>query len=413
MSKQKNKGLVPELRFPEFREKGGWSFLNGNNVFDQISNKNHNSDLPILAITQEHGAIPREEIDYQVSVTDKSIESYKVVEPGDFIISLRSFQGGIEYSTYKGLCSPAYVILRKKIDVINHFFKYFFKTSIFIQSMNRNIEGIRDGKMVSYKQFSALLLPNPLPDEQQKIAACLTSVDELITAQTQKLDAFKAHKKGLMQQLFPAEGETVPKRRFPVFRDKGEWDIKPISKIGEITTGNTPSTSDKENYGGDKMFASPADISDHRFVSKTKTTLSEKGFSKTRQIPAHSILFVCIGSTIGKIAQNMYDCATNQQINSVIPFGKYVNAFVYYALDLNSSKIAELAGKQAVPIINKTLFSTVLMSMPSKKEQQKIADCLTSIDELITAQSQKIDALKAHKKGLMQQLFPSTDEVVA
>ena len=77
--------------------------------------------------------------------------------------------------------------------------------------MNKNIEGIRDGKMVSYKQFSDLLLPTPSPEEQQKIADCLSSVDDLITAQTQKLDTLKAHKKGLIQQLFPAEGETVPK----------------------------------------------------------------------------------------------------------------------------------------------------------------------------------------------------------
>ena len=251
----------------------------------------------------------------------------------------------------------------------------------------------------------------PKIEEQQKIADCLSSLDELITAEAQKLDTLKAHKKGLMQQLFPAEGETVPGLRFPEFRDAGEWDIKPLSKIGEIVTGNTPSTSDKENYGGDRMFVSPADISDHRFVIQTKTTLSEKGFSKTRQIPALSILFVCIGSTIGKGAQTMYDCATNQQINAVVPFVEYINAFVYYVLDLNSSKIAQLAGKHAVPIINKTLFSTVLLNIPSKEEQKKIADCLSSLDELITAEAQKIDTLKAHKKGLMQGLFPSADEV--
>jgi len=413
MSKQTTKMAVPKFRFPEFRDTVDWPMINGDKIFDPISNKNHNSDLPILAITQEYGAIPRDKIDYQVSVTEKSIESYKVVKVGDFIISLRSFQGGIEYSNYQGLCSPAYIILRKKINVINHFFKQYFKTNIFIQNMNRNIEGIRDGKMVSYKQFSELLLPNPSPEEQQKVADCLSSIDEHITAQAQKLDALKAHKKGLMQQLFPAEGETIPTRRFPEFKDGGEWELKPLTKIGTIITGNTPSTSEKEYYGGDEMFVSPADISHHRFVIKTKTTLSDKGFSKTRQIPAQSILFVCIGSTIGKVAQNMYECATNQQINAVVTFDQYVSGFVYYALDLISSKVAELAGKQAVPIINKTLFSTVLLNITSKKEQQKIADCLSSIDELITAQAQKLDALKAHKKGLMQQLFPAVDEVDA
>ena len=195
---------IPKLRFPEFKNMGGWSLLNGDDVFDSISNKDHNSDLPILAISQEHGAIPRTEIDYKVIVSDKSIESYKVVEIGDFIISLRSFQGGIEYSNYKGLCSPAYIILRKKNkDDVDGFFKYYFKTDKYIQDLNRNLEGIRDGKMVSYKQFSEILIPTPTPAEQQEIADCLSSFDDLISAQSQKLDALKDHKKGLMQQLFP------------------------------------------------------------------------------------------------------------------------------------------------------------------------------------------------------------------
>jgi len=193
---------VPELRFPEFW--GDWEKQSGSVLFEQISNKKHNSDLSILAITQEHGAIPRDSIDYRVSVTDKSIESYKVVEVGDFIISLRSFQGGIEYSNYKGLCSPAYVILRRKRDDSEAFFKHYFKTSLFIKELNKDIEGIRDGKMVSYGQFSNLTIPLPTSNkEQQKIADCLSSLDDLITAQSQKLDALKTHKKGLMQQLFP------------------------------------------------------------------------------------------------------------------------------------------------------------------------------------------------------------------
>lgn len=106
---------APRLRFPGFE--GEWKSYSGDELFNQISNKKHNSDLPILAITQEKGAVPRDQIDYHVSVTSESVESYKVVEVGDFIISLRSFQGGIEYSNYKGICSPAYVILRGNHNV--------------------------------------------------------------------------------------------------------------------------------------------------------------------------------------------------------------------------------------------------------------------------------------------------------
>lgn len=236
MNKEMKKTAVPVLRFPEFREAGEWLFENGDKVFNQISNKNHNSDLPILAITQEQGAVPRNEIDYSVIVTDKSVESYKVVEIGDFIISLRSFQGGIEYSNYKGICSPAYIILRKKVDLEDVFFKYYFKTDLFIQDLSKNIEGIRDGKMVTYKQFSELLLPYPQPAEQKKLATFLTTLDTLLRAESEKLRALQAHKKGLMQVLFPAEGELVPRVRFGEF--EGEWEEKTLGEVAKVTTGN-------------------------------------------------------------------------------------------------------------------------------------------------------------------------------
>lgn len=199
---------VPRLRFPEFREAGKWEYYFGNKLFDQISNTNHNSDLPVLAITQEHGAIPRDMIDYHVSVTKKSLEVYKVVEVGDFIISLRSFQGGIEYSNHHGICSPAYVILRLKSQNVAHYFKYLFKTDRFISQLNKNIEGLRDGKMISYKQFSELRLPVSSFAEQQKIADCLSSLDDLITSQAQKVELLKRHKKGLIQRLFPVLDES-------------------------------------------------------------------------------------------------------------------------------------------------------------------------------------------------------------
>jgi len=404
MSK-KNK-LIPELRFPEFKNQGEWEYVYGDELFESISNKDHNSDLPILAITQEQGAVPRDMINYHVSVTDKSIESYKVVEIGDFIISLRSFQGGIEYSNYLGLCSPAYIVLRKKEDVINDFYRHYFKSYPFIQDLKKNLEGIRDGKMISYTQFSEILIPKPKIKEQKKIASCLSSLDEVISAYNERLEILKDHKKGLMQNLFPQEGEKVPKLRFKEFEKDGKWVEKNLGDVGEIITGNTPSTSELVNYGGNKLFVSPADINNNRHILDTKIKLSDIGFSKARQISANSILFVCIGSTIGKVAQNKFECATNQQINSIIPSKEYSSDFIYSALENSASQISELAGIQAVPIINKSQFSAVKLLFPTIQEQQKIASCLSSLDELIAEQSEKIEQLKQHKKGLMQGLFP-------
>lgn len=178
-----------------------WEYVRAGNVFLTRSNKKHNSDLPILAITQDQGAIPRDFIDYKVSVTSDSISGYKVVEPGDFIISLRSFQGGIEYSRYKGICSPAYVILYPKLEIVDTFYKYHLKSHSFIQAMKSRLEGIRDGKIISYKYFSEIKLPQPSLDEQEKIASVLTAADKEIEVLEAKLAHFKQEKKALMQQL--------------------------------------------------------------------------------------------------------------------------------------------------------------------------------------------------------------------
>tara|TARA_R110002020_G_scaffold203325_7_gene406968 strand:+ start:3611 stop:4771 length:1161 start_codon:yes stop_codon:yes gene_type:complete len=207
---QYKKGVMQQLFSQQLRFKqddgsdfGDWEFVKGNKLFNSISDKKHNSDLPILAITQDQGAIPREMINYQMVVTDKSVASYKVVQAGDFIISLRSFQGGIEYSKYHGICSPAYNILRPTSEKIDkEFYKFYLKTPFYIKQLQKKLEGIRDGKMISYKYFSEIKLPFPTLKEQKKIASYLGALDAKIeTVQTQ-LEKTQQFKKGLLQGLF-------------------------------------------------------------------------------------------------------------------------------------------------------------------------------------------------------------------
>jgi type I restriction enzyme S subunit len=414
MSEGMKKGLVPVLRFPEFWDLGEWEQKPLGKVAEIIT-----GNTPSTSDSSYYGG-------------NRMFVSPADISDGRYIINTKTTLSEQGYSMTRKI--PAYSVLfvcigstigkvaQNKFDCatnqqINALVPFENYASGFIYfaldneaSRIAELAGKQAVPIINKSLFSSVLVSFPSPNEQQKIADCLSSIDDLITAQTQKIEALKAHKKALMQQLFPAEGETVPKLRFPEFWDEGEWEQKPLGKVAEIITGNTPSTSDSSYYGGNRMFVSPADISDGRYIINTKTTLSEQGYSMTRKIPADSVLFVCIGSTIGKVAQNKFDCATNQQINALVPFENYASGFIYFALDNEASRIAELAGKQAVPIINKSLFSSVLVGFTSPNEQQKIADCLSSIDDLITAQTQKIEALKAHKKGLMQQLFPSSEE---
>jgi type I restriction enzyme, S subunit len=409
MSKKNNNGLIPKLRFPKFRRDGVWAYQNGNLLFEPISNKNHNSDLPILAITQEQGAVPRNLIDYHISVTDKSIESYKVVEVGDFIISLRSFQGGIEYSAYKGICSPAYIILRKKSnDIHNHFYKYFFKSKRFIKEMNRNLEGIRDGKMVSYDQFSELFLPFPSTLEQQRIADFLSSLDDLITAESQKLFAYKAHKNGLMQELFPAEGETVPKLRFREFRGKEEWEEKELGQIGELISGLTYSPNDIDENG--VLVLRSSNIQNNRLAFEDNVYVRTNSFNPVEE---EDILICVRNGSRNLIGKNAI--ITKKYVG--LAFGAFMtvyrskcNKFLihWFSSDQYYEKVKQNLGA-TINSINGTDLKKFLVLIPSPAEQQRIAGCLSSLDELITAQAQKIEALKKHKKGLMQGLFPSLE----
>ncbi|KQS81008.1 hypothetical protein ASG25_05740 [Rhizobium sp. Leaf384] len=325
------------------------------------------------------------------------------------IVKQCKFEGKVALSPLYGVFTPKnpHVGL-----IIEAFFEAPERSQAFLSPLCQ--KGAKNTLQITNATFLSGRLALPKEEaEQQKIADCLDSADALIAVQGREVKALRAHKKGLMQQLFPQEGETQPRLRFPEFEGTGEWEEKTVGDFGKVITGSTPSTADPSLYGGGIPFVSPADISELRYVDETRTTLTAAGFEKTRPIRAGSVLFVCIGSTIGKIAQNVRDCATNQQINAVIPNAKHSGGFVYFALSNASDRIALLAGKQAVPIINKSLFSSVRLLAPGLPEQQRIADCLTALDDLIAAEARKLDTLKAHKKGLMQQLFPLVGEANA
>ena len=163
------------------------------------------------------------------------------------------------------------------------------------------------------------------------------------------------------------------------------WEQRKVIEFGELVTGTTPSTSDADNYNGDYLFVSPADIQGNRFVENTITTLSEKGFYKCRNLKADSVLFVSIGSTIGKVAQIKEIAVTNQQINAIVPNEKYNPNFIYSLLEKEAEDIKKQASAQAVPIINKTTFGEIECFVTTNKtEQTKISELLLSIDNLIT-----------------------------
>lgn len=405
--------LVPKLRFPEFRNAGAWQDYAGSDLFDQVSERSGDGTLPVLAITQEHGAIPREMIDYHVSVMEQSLENYKVVEPGDFIISLRSFQGGIEYSHYRGICSPAYVILRRRGEGCDAFFKHYLKTVGFIQALTKNLEGLRDGKMISYKQFSELRLPVPPKPEQQKIADCLSSLDEVIAAQARKVDALKTHKKGLTQRLLPRGGETQPRLRFLEFRNAKEWRESPLAELAEkIMVGIASAATHAYREAGVPMLRNQ-NIKEGR-IDDTSLLFIDPEYEathKNKRLRAGDVITVRTGypglSAVVTQRHHNAQCFTSliTRPKKDILSPDYLCALVNSDIGKRFIMGAEAGGAQKN--VNAGALEALPVCLPAIDEQQRIASFLSSLDALIATAAQELDALAIHKQGLMQQLFPS------
>ncbi|HAW0652402.1 TPA: restriction endonuclease subunit S [Escherichia coli] len=208
-SQQQKKALMQQLltgkkRLPDENGvsfSGAWKWLRAAELFKTISQKNNSEDEELLAVTQDLGVIPRSMLERRVVMPDGSTKGYKLVVPGNFIISLRSFQGGLEYSRYRGLVSPAYTVLTPIKKIVDEFYKQYYKSYDFIGHLAVAVIGIRDGKQISYEDFSFLKLPYPEIEEQQKIAAVLSAADAEISTLEKKLTCLRDEKKALMQQL--------------------------------------------------------------------------------------------------------------------------------------------------------------------------------------------------------------------
>ncbi len=246
----------------------------------------------------------------------------------------------------------------------------------------------------------------PSLPEQQKIADCLGSLDGLIAAEGRKLAALRDHKRGLMQQLFPQPGETQPRLRFPEFREKGEWEESTIGSRCTSFSGGTPDTTRRDFYGGIIPFIRSAEIG----RETTGLLLTEKGFdsSAAKMVARGDVLVALYGANSGEVALARVDGAINQAILCLRPEGS--KAFLYHYLTHRKAWILTTYLQGGQGNLSGEIMKSVSLHFPLPEEQETIAVCLTALDTQITEQASKIDVLKQHKRGLMQQLFPAPEE---
>ena len=199
----RKRGLMQQLLTGKKRLKGfsgEWKRVKAGEIFKSISVKGNGSEV-LLSATQEHGVIPRDQLEGRVTMPTGDTNSFKLVEVGDFVISLRSFQGGLEYSEHRGIVSPAYTVLKPIVEIDKSFYRYYFKSAEFIGHLAIAVIGIRDGKQISYDDFCFVKIPYPNIEEQKAISSILLQADKEIEIQKQKLAAIQEQKKGLMQVL--------------------------------------------------------------------------------------------------------------------------------------------------------------------------------------------------------------------
>ncbi|MCL6407891.1 restriction endonuclease subunit S [Dickeya dadantii] len=419
MNKQK-KGLVPELRFPEFEKEPNWPCVKLNAVAKRSTSKNKGEKITrVLTNSAVEGVVDqRDYFDKDIAVKG-NLESYYIVDKGDYVYNPRISSvapvGPVSKNKVgKGVMSPLYTIFRFN-SKSNDFFEQFFKSSRwygYLQTVSNS--GARHDRMsITNSEFMAMPVPNPSDMEQQKIADCLASVDELIALQTQKLDALNAHKKGLMQQIFPAEGETVPKLRFSEFKDSGEWKSKPLGKVSSFFKGKGIAKSDT-SIGGSLPCIRYGELYTHYnetiddVISYTNIPANELVLSNENDviIPASGETQEDIATAscvlIGGVALGGDLNIIRSSLNGVF--------LSYYLNNAKKLDIAKMAQGISVVHLYPSQLKNLEIIFPEIVEQEKIASFFAVFDGVIKDQKSRIEYLKKHKKSLIQKLFPAMDE---
>jgi len=293
------------------------------------------------------------------------------------------------------------LVLIPKANINIMFASEYINTRIGFRIEKTSIPQLTAPKLAKYK----IPLP-PLP-EQKKIAEILSTVDEAIEKVDESIARTERLKKGLMQELLTKGIGHKEFKDTEIGRIPKEWEVVRIKDIGEVFTGKTPSTSKDSYWNGDIPFITPEDMTGEKYVYRTNRYVSFEGANQSGKIlPPNTVLVVCIGSTVGKVALTHKESVTNQQINSVLCKEKVDHDCVYYAISHRSYMLKNYSGVAAVPIVKKSLFEEFKIPLPQKiAEQQKIAEILSTVDKRLELLRNKKEKMEGIKKGLMNDLL--------
>ena len=379
-------------------------------LFKSHTDKKHNGDLEILASTQERGIVPRSQIGIDIQCSDEGVKGYKKGSKGDFVISLRSFQGGIEYSEYDGIVSPAYTILKPINDISAGFYRNYFKTDSFIDRINGAVYGIRDGKQIGYEDFGDMYVHCPPLAEQERIAEILLQCDKVIELCEKKLVETKKLKKTCLRWMFPENGDKAPKLRFSGYTNN--WEL---SKIGLHARVLSAARVHKHEWTptGIPFFRSSDVVSAYKGTTNEKAFISIELYEeliKTSGELEEGDILVTGGGSIGipyivpdntplysKDADLIW-IKKSKDVDSMYLFS-YLESAIFRKYIESISHVGTIAHYTIEQV------KATPIALPSHDEQVRIGDFFQKLNSLIELYDRELNEHKMHKKATLQLLL--------
>lgn len=408
--------LIPELRFSEFKNEGEWLEDIVSQVAEYENGKAHEQDIVEQG---KYVVVNSKFISTEGEVRKFTNSANCLAKKNEILMVLSDVPNGRAIAKCFHVDKDDYYTVNQRICKITPI-NVDSKLLLYILNRNQFFLAFDDGvKQTNLRNEDVLNCPLILPKnqkEQQKIASCLSSLDEVLADHSQKLELLKDHKKGLMQNLFPQEGESVPKNRFPEFEDDGEWVEKKLGDIAELTSSKRVHLADYVSSG--VPFFRGKEISqlkNNQFPDDILYISNEqyKEIKDKYGVPKKGDILITAVGTLG----NVY-CIKNEDEfyfkDGNLIWMKNISIdshFLEVLLDVEREKVLASAIGSSQKALTMAALNKIEFQIPrNSNEQQKIASCLSSLDALIAAQAEKIEQLKLHKKGLMQGLFPKINE---
>jgi type I restriction enzyme S subunit len=409
-----NPALLPKLRFPGFDK--SWSYEPLSKSLKEHKIKN-TAGRDVYSVSMEYGIVNQIELlgrsfaaadtsHYTIGRRFDVVYTKSPLKAFPFgIVKQCKFDGEVALSPLYGVFTPANPHLGLMIEA---YFESPNRSKDFLSPLCQ--KGAKNTLQITNTTFLSGRLPLPTqPTEQQRIAECLSSVDELIAAQDRKVDALKIHKKGLMQQLFPQEAESQPRLRLPEFKNAGEWEPR---KAGTLFTNRVT-----KGEQGLPIYSVTMHDGMVRRDSLDRNFYDIEDAARNKKVCKGDIAYNMMRMWQGALGVAPEDCLVSPAYIVLAPMKGAVPVFFQYLLKLPTTILLLTSHSRGLTKDRLRLyyddFASITLWCPAPPEQQRIASCLTSLDALIAVETKKLEALKIHKNGLMQQLLPSLEVVEA